>query len=231
MAQSQFIAHYFSDSDNDIDMEIQPSIDNETIKRKKQNRQKWIPLCTYNDKNDVIKKIKDDGIWRKTHTQITKKGKRIYYRCNHVKRPGKQCPVSIHVLYHSENECVTMYKTEDDHLHKEPRSVGINQQSKVICKLFKTKIKPKHILEILEEKGLPLPKKQRLSSYLMSLRKKNYGASTISRGKLEAWCKRNSLIPDDNDKSWVLKCPIEYEDEINNRDDNGNGDHNADDDD
>ena len=61
MAQSQLIVHYFSDSDNDIDMEIQPSIDNETIKIK-QNRRKWIPLCTYNDKNDVIKKIKDDGI-------------------------------------------------------------------------------------------------------------------------------------------------------------------------
>ena len=79
MFQSQLIAHYFSDSDNDINMEIQPSIDNETTKRKKQNRRKWIPLCTYNDKNDVIKKIKDDGIWSKTHTNITNEGTRIYY--------------------------------------------------------------------------------------------------------------------------------------------------------
>ena len=56
------------------------------------------------------------------------------------------------------------------------------------------KIKPKRVLEILEEKGLPVPKKQQLSSYLISLRKKYYGASTISLGELEAWCKRNSLI-------------------------------------
>ena len=34
MTQAQLIAQYFSDSDNDIDMEIQPSIDNETIERK-----------------------------------------------------------------------------------------------------------------------------------------------------------------------------------------------------
>ena len=114
----------FSGSDNDIDMEIQSSIDNETIKRKKKNRRKWIPLCAYNDKNDVIKNIKDDGIWSKTHTNITNEGKRIYYRCDQVKRCGKQCPASIHVLYHSENKCVAMYKTEDDHLHKEPRSIG-----------------------------------------------------------------------------------------------------------
>ena len=82
MTQSQLIARYFSDSDNDIDMEIKPSIDNETIKR---NRRKWIPLYAYNDKNDVIKKIKDDGIWSKTHTNITNEGKSIYYRCNQVK--------------------------------------------------------------------------------------------------------------------------------------------------
>ncbi|CAM4913432.1 unnamed protein product [Rotaria socialis] len=84
------------------------------------------------------------------------------------------------------------------------------------------KIKPKRILEILEEKGLPVPKKQQLSSYLISLRKKYYGASTISLGELEAWCQRNSLIPDDDDKPWVLKYQIEYDDEINKDDDNKN---------
>ena len=66
---------------------------------------------------------------------------------------------------------------------------------------------------------------------MISLRKKHYGASTISLLELEAWCERNLLIPDDNDKPWVLKYQIEYEDEINNYDDNGNGDHNAADDD
>ena len=37
-------------------------------------------------------------------------------------------------------------------------------------------------------------------------------------------------MPDDNDKPSGLKYQIEYEDEINNHDDNGSGDHNADDD-
>ncbi|CAF3133334.1 unnamed protein product [Rotaria sp. Silwood2] len=82
-----------------------------------------------------------------------------------------------------------MYKTEDDHLHQESRSIGINQQSKeVICELFKMKIKPKRMLELLEEKGLPVPKKQQLSNYLTSLREKCYGTSTISLGELEACC-------------------------------------------
>ncbi|CAF3366316.1 unnamed protein product [Rotaria socialis] len=84
------------------------------------------------------------------------------------------------------------------------------------------KINPKRILEILEEKGLHVPKKQQLSSYLISLRKKYYDASTISLDELDAWCQRNSLIPDDDDKPWVLKYQIEYEDEINKDDDNKN---------
>ncbi|CAF4611830.1 unnamed protein product [Rotaria socialis] len=92
------------------------------------------------------------------------------------------------------------------------------------------KIKPIRLLEILEKKGLHVPKKQQLSSYLISLRKKYYGASTISLDELEAWCQRNSLIPDDDEKPWVLKYQIEYEDEINKDDDNDNGDHNDDDD-
>ena len=76
-------------------------------------------MCTYTFKDDAINKIKDDGIWSKTHTNITIEGKRVYYRCNQVKRLGKQCPFSIHILYHSENESVTMYETADDQLHQE----------------------------------------------------------------------------------------------------------------
>ena len=94
----------------------------------------------------LLRKSKMMEYGAKIHTNITNEGKRMYYRCNQVKRRGKSCPVSIHVLYHCENECVTMYKIEDDHLHKEPRSIGINLQSKeVICDLFKMKIKPKRI--------------------------------------------------------------------------------------
>ncbi|CAF4786801.1 unnamed protein product, partial [Rotaria sp. Silwood2] len=93
------------------------------------------------------------------------------------------------------------------------------------------KIRPKRILEILEEKGLPVPKKQQLSNYLTSLREKYYGTSTISLGELEAWCQQNSFIPDDDDKPWVLKYHIEYEDEINNNDDDDNASNDDDDDD
>ena len=37
MAQSQHVAHYISDSENDIDMEIQPSSNTETVKKKEKH--------------------------------------------------------------------------------------------------------------------------------------------------------------------------------------------------
>jgi len=53
------------------------------------------------------------------------------------------------------------------------------------------KVKPKRILEILDEKGLPVPKKQQLSNYLTSSREQLLGTSRISLGRLEAWCQQN----------------------------------------
>ena len=129
------------------------------VKQKvKRKRRRWVPVFTYNDKDGAIEKIKTNGIWSKISTNVTGDGKRVYYRCNQVKRRGKQCPVGIQLLYHNESECVTMYKTGDEHVHLEPTFTGINEQSKLLIdELFKLKVKPKRILETLEEKGLPIP--------------------------------------------------------------------------
>jgi len=128
MNQSQRVAQYISDSENDDDMELESFNNSGIVNQKiKQNRRKWIPMCTYYNKDSAIDKIKTDGIWIQTHTNITSDGKRVYYRCNQVKRRGKQCPAGVHLLYHSKNDCVTMFETGKDHLHDESKSTGINQ--------------------------------------------------------------------------------------------------------
>jgi hypothetical protein len=114
MNQSQRVAQYISDNENDDDMEMGSFNNSGIVKQKiKQNRWKWIPMCTYYNKDSAIDKIKTDGIWSQTHTNITSDGKRVYYRCNQVKRRGKQCPAGVHLLYHSENEkCGSRHKKE-----------------------------------------------------------------------------------------------------------------------
>ena len=49
-------------------------------------------------------------------------------------------------------------------------------------------LKPKCILQVLEEKGLPVPKKQQVSNYFTPSREKFYGTSTSGLGEIEAWC-------------------------------------------
>jgi hypothetical protein len=85
------------------------------------------------------------------------------------------------------------------------------------------RIKPKRILEMLEEKKLPVPKKRQLSNYLISLRVKLYGNSSISLGELEAWCQQKSVTPDDDDddEPWILNYEIVYADETNDDEDEG----------
>ena len=59
MAQSQRVAQYISDSESDNDMELESSNNREEVKKNtKQNRRKWVPICTYNIKDDAINKIK-----------------------------------------------------------------------------------------------------------------------------------------------------------------------------
>ena len=115
-------------------------------------------MCTYYNKDSALDKIKTDGIWSQTHTNIISDRKRVYYRCNQVKRRWKQCPAGVHLLYHKENDCVTMFETGKDHSHDESKSTGIIQQSRLLIdELFKLRVKPKLILEALEEKGFPVP--------------------------------------------------------------------------
>ena len=61
MTQSQRIAYYFSHFEDGYNMETEPSVDTETVKIKRHNKRKWVPLCAYNDIDDAIKEIKNHG--------------------------------------------------------------------------------------------------------------------------------------------------------------------------
>ena len=66
-----------------------------------------------------MEKIKSDGIWSISMTNNTSERKRVYYRCNQMKRRVKQCPATIHLLCHSDGDDVSMFTTNDDHLHED----------------------------------------------------------------------------------------------------------------
>ena len=77
MPQSQRVAQYISDDENDNDMELESSNSSGTVKQKgKQNRRKSFSICTYYSKEGAINKIKTNGIWSQSNTNTTSEGKR-----------------------------------------------------------------------------------------------------------------------------------------------------------
>lgn len=55
--------------------------------------------------------------WSIAFRYDTVDGGKVHYRCNKVKLAGPQCPAAIYVLYHSEKESVSLFRTDDEHDH------------------------------------------------------------------------------------------------------------------
>ncbi|RMZ99703.1 hypothetical protein BpHYR1_048461 [Brachionus plicatilis] len=118
---SQRVAQYESDTNTD-DTEY---VETEIVK-KRSNKQEENGLHY----NEAMEKIKSDGIWSISMTNNISEGKRVYYRCNQVKRRAKQCPETIHLLYHNDSDDVSMFTTNDDHVHDDRRTTGIKEETK-----------------------------------------------------------------------------------------------------
>jgi hypothetical protein len=92
--------------------------------------------------------------------------------------------------------------------------------------LFTLKLKPKHILAKLREKGLPVKNKTQINNYIMKIKDKMYGKSTISLGEFEQLCIKHSKIPDDEDKGFVAAYYVNYGDTDDEVDDDEDIDEN-----
>lgn len=55
--------------------------------------------------------------WSIAFRYDTVDGGKVHYRCNKVKLAGPQCPAAIYLLYHSEKESVSLFRTDDEHDH------------------------------------------------------------------------------------------------------------------
>ena len=76
------VAECDSNSDNDGDHNPSNNKVAESSTLPKQNRNKWIPIGNYNEKEEAMLKLKTDGFWSIKNTNNTSEGKRVYYRCN-----------------------------------------------------------------------------------------------------------------------------------------------------
>lgn len=198
---------------------------NEKIKKKRISKL-WIKAATYDNPSEAEASIEKQ--WSKHYTNYTEEGRKVYYRCKHMKRRGPQCNVSVCMLYHADSDKVTCYKTEGEHDHVDNK-LGIHEATKkVIDELYNDGVmKPKQIIRALQARKIKTPTYAQMNNYLSHLKKKKYGSNIISMGELEKWCNDNENVPIDENKAFVVSYEIiynneEYEDDEEVEENEGN---------
>jgi hypothetical protein len=131
------------------------------------------------------------------------------------------------LLFDCRNDDLLLFRTKENHDHSSPSCIekcGLSDEVKrEIETLYALKLKPKHILAQLREKGLTIKNKTQISNYLKKIKDKIYGKTKISLGEFEQFCITHNNIPDDEDKGFIAAYYVNY----GNDDDD---DHEADDD-
>jgi hypothetical protein len=74
--------------------------------------------------------------------------------------------------------------------------------------------KPTMIMKMIEQKNFKVPKKLQVTNYLAHYKRKKYGVSSISLGKMEEYCVSKSTIPDKDDEVFVGNFQISLNDDV-----------------
>ncbi|CAM4901280.1 unnamed protein product [Rotaria socialis] len=155
------VAQYESEtSDEEIIKE------NHDINEQRKKSKFWVKESTFDKPSETEALIENQ--WSKHYTNYTENGRKVYYRCNKVKRRGPQCSASMCLLYHADSDKVTCYKTEAEHDHYDHKGRGIDGNvKKIIEELYNDGvIKPKQIIRALEARKIKTPTYTQLNNYL-----------------------------------------------------------------
>jgi len=191
-------------------------------------KKKWKFVEKYLNKEDVLQLVKEKKVWSFLRSYTTYDGIKDIYRCNLVKRRGKQCNASLMLLYHAEDMSVSIFETINAHSHDKmdnSNKNGIVEATKeIIHNIYKMGVTvPKMILTHIEEENkndpsVHIPKLQQLYNYLKQYKMKanGIGRTDINFAELFKWCQEHCDIPIDEDQGFVVLYQIKVdEDEAN----------------
>jgi uncharacterized protein YfcZ (UPF0381/DUF406 family) len=176
------------------------------VKKRMQKRDRhWTMEKIYSSAKEALEFIDSEKTWSFHYKNKTADGNKSYYRCNKVKLRDAQCPSGIYLLFDCRSEDVFLFRAVEnhDHLARSSKSKhGLSDEAKrEIEKLYALKLKPKHILAQLREKGFTIKNVSQISNYLKKIKEK------ISLGQ---FCIQHKNIPDDKDKDFIA---TDYDDD------------------
>jgi hypothetical protein len=188
-------------SSSDEDSNIAPS----TQKRRKKQ---WKKEKVFNTKEFAEQAVKSEGIWSLYHKNVDKDGNiDNIYRCSRVKFRGEQCQSGVYLSYPCHNTEIILYRSSLAHTCDKIPTKSKKNEIKILFE-FDNKVKPKKILELLQEKELELPNMTDLKNYLSVLRKQKFGPHTVSLGELELFVIDHCTVPEDDNKGFIVSYEI-----------------------
>ena len=174
----------------------------------------WLKVQEFDAREDAGKAVLLDGSWKTSSSQYSNDGHKIIFRCSRGKYRTAECPAQLYLLFHSDNDKVSLFKTNSEHANHETNpDRGLPHGMKmVIRQLFNEGIrKPNFILDTLRNRNLSEPAKAKVVYYLQQLRREKYGQPTVSGSDITKWCTERITVPSDKDTPFVLNYLVHTE--------------------
>lgn len=184
--------------------------------RAQKRKRSWELVEKFEDEEDLtaahkaaLKYIKDAGQYSLHYSNDLKKGRKVYYRCNHAKRRGVQCNAGLYALYPDADNSVWIYKTTEEHSHEElPNKIPFNKEDRATMKaLYEAGDDSRRIWESYGR--TVLQNKRQLSNLLATFRTETHGATQITVEDLRSWCEAHGRIPANENDLFVLDTDID----------------------
>lgn len=170
----------------------------------------WEYTQTFANKNEFAAFLRDEKCWSLLKTQYLQKGTKVVYRCNRVKRRGKQCNAGVYTLECSdgENAIIKLYSKIAEHScngseNKVTAKIGEDVKN-FILEQYKLGNPPATIIfKLREKKDIEQPSKEQVT-HIINYYKEKLPKSDVSIAQLKEFVESNNALPENEDDPFVV---------------------------
>ena len=165
----------------------------------------------YENKNLAVEAVQNEADWIKGTKRETAEGIKQNYICTYHK--STECPAKCYLLYHSDSDSVSMFKSEEGHNEhiKKNQKYGISKKFKdAIDSIYDVFQKPSQIKRQLTnmfadtDKNM-FPTDIQIRNYILYKKKKKGYKSRLNLAEFEKWCSEHEQIPESDDEMFVKR--------------------------
>lgn len=205
---ADYTSQYSTDTESEIDENENQEENKETEEDKKKVDEVWVYECAFATDEEMDLFIETEFCWSLHKNVCNKYGLRKVYRCNKVKKRGKQYAAQIYVIRDGNELKLFRKSSAHDHNEIQPNNKKVSKVIEdEIIRLYKLRNTPKTILYILlqDPEIKKVPTVAQIKYITSKYRQDNFGDTTITLLDLKNFLENNSVVPEHEDEAFVIK--------------------------